>query len=181
MSRANRWKSDSQANAEALDRRERTYSEASGQSFRVSWDWHNREPRDLREATRMVRAAYADEVPARLHNQDLADDGTPKMTPQAEGYIFGSDTAGEARKDEEPIVDFYRTPFRASLHNLTRHSVPRANLIARVAIAGESPVQAAVTVGVPQWCAAIVVEDVLRAFLRNLTDIKVHLPREEAA
>jgi hypothetical protein len=182
--RYNRDLSDSQANAEALARRERTYSEASGVSFRVNWDWHNREPRDLREAVRMARQAYADEVPARLHSHDLADDGTPKMTPQAEGYIFGSETAGEERRTPDeapPALDFYRTPFRACLANLERSSPRRAAIVSHVTIGSLSPVEAAMREGVPTWCAKEVAESTLRAFLRNLTDVKVHLPREDAA
>jgi len=169
----------SKANAEALDRRERTYSDASGVSFRLNWDWHNREPRDLREAVRMVRAAYHDEVPAKLHNQDIADDGTPKMTPQAEGYIFGSPTSGH--DPEKPALDFYRTPFRAALSNLERHNAHRGAIVRHVTIGSTSPSEAAMREGVPAWCAKEVAESTLRAFLRNLSDVKVHLPREGAA
>ena len=35
--------------------------------------------------------------------------------------------------------------------------------------------------GVPVWCAKEVAESTLRAFLRNLTDVKVHLPRADSA
>lgn len=185
--RYNREPSESQINAEALARRERTYSEASGVSFRIRWDWHNREPRDLREAVRMARAAYADEVPTRLHNRDLEDDGTPDMTPQAEGYIFGSATAGEASRSEidQPALDFYRTPCRAAIALLRRQSALRADLVQRVAVGEHRPIDSAVaaamSVGVPRDFAYEVAESTLRAFLRNLTDIKVHLPQEEAA
>jgi hypothetical protein len=90
--------SDAQANAEALARRGSPYTAASGASFSVNWDWHRREPENLREAVRMVRRAYADEVPTKLHDGDeLADDGTPKMTAKAEGYIFGRDDADDAK------------------------------------------------------------------------------------
>jgi hypothetical protein len=90
--------SDAQANAEALARRGLPYSAASGASFRVQWDWHRREPRDLREAVRMVRKAYADEVPTKLHDgpDAIGPDGTPRMTARAEGYIFGDERATDA-------------------------------------------------------------------------------------
>lgn len=182
--RYNREPSEAQANAEALYRRDATYSAASGQSFRVQWDWHNREPKDLREAVRMVRAAYADEVPARLHNRDLADDGTPHMTPQMEGYVFGSETSGSERRVEGeplPALDFYRTPFRAALANLERANPNRGAIVSHVSIGSQSPVEAAMREGVPSWCAKEVAESTLRAFLRNLTDIKVHLPRATEA
>jgi len=181
VSRRPIYKSEAQANAEALARRGRSYSEASGQSFRVRWDWHNREPKDLRECVRMVRAAYADEVPLRMHNQDIAEDGTPKMTPQAEGYIFGSPVAGDSAKGDDPLVDYYRAPFRAALETLDRVNAKHAAVVSHVTVGSQSPIQAAVSEGVPPWCAGIVVEHVLRSFLRNLTDIKVHLPSEHAA
>jgi hypothetical protein len=184
VSKRYRGWSDSQANAEALARREHSYSDASGVSFRLNWDWHNREPKDLREAVRMVRQAYADEVPAKLHNGDLADDGTPKMTPQAEGYIFGREDAGEARRTEDdpaPMLDFYRTPFRAALSHLERTSPPRAAIVQSVSMGSAMPMQATIATGVPAWCAKVVAEDTLRSFLRNLTDVKVHLPREAEA
>ena len=184
----NRGISEAQSNALALERRSAPYSASSGQSFTVAWNYHNREPKDLREAVRMVRAAYADEVPARLHNRDLADDGTPHMTPQAEGYIFGSDTAGEARKVEGeplPALDYYRTPCRAAIANLRRKSPPRAELVHKVAVGEvrpiDSAVQAAIDVGVPRWCAYQVAERTIVDFLRDLTDIKVHLPKETEA
>ena len=180
----NRGISEAQSNALALERRSAPWSAASGQSFTVAWNYHNREPKDLREAVRMVRAAYADEVPGRLHNRDLADDGTPHMTPQAEGYIFGSDTAGETRKvegDPPPAIDYYRTPFRAALEHLRRSSPKRAAIVSHVTIGSQNPADAAIAEGVPPFCAKEVTESTLRAFLRNLTDIKVHLPKEAEA
>jgi hypothetical protein len=180
----NRGISEAQSNALALERRGMPYTAASGQSFTVAWNYHNREPKDLREAVRMARAAYADEVPGRMHNRDLADDGTPKMTPQAEGYIFGSDTSGETRPvegDPAPVLDFYRTPFRAALENLRRSSPKRAAIVAHITIGSQEPGASAITEGVPPWCAKLVAEDTLRSFLRNLTDVKVHLPKEVEA
>jgi hypothetical protein len=56
----------SESQSEALYRRESPYTEASGVSFRVKWDWTKREPRNLRDAGRHDPPAYADEVPTRL-------------------------------------------------------------------------------------------------------------------
>lgn len=185
VSKRYRGISDAQANAEALARRDLTYTEASGQSFTVAWNYHNREPRDLREAVRMLRAAYSDEVPTKLHEAAIGEDGTPRMHPQAEGYIFGSEQAGYERADpetgERPIADFYRTPFRALLAHWERTTSPRAALISRVAIGSQGPMAAAIDLGVPAWCAKVVAEDTLRGFLRSLSDVKLHLPREDQA
>lgn len=182
--RYNRDISDAQANAEALANRGRTYADPNAASFRINWDWHNREPKDLREAVRMVRQAYADETPTRLHEHDLADDGTPRMTPQAEGVIFGSPTSGTERRVEgeaAPAIDFYRTPFRAALAHLERANPPRGAIVSHVSLGSQSPSEAAMREGVPAWCAKEVAESTLRAFLRNLTDVKVHLPNEAEA
>jgi hypothetical protein len=92
--------SESQANAEALMRRSAPYTAASDTSFRVSWDFHRREPADLREAVRMARRAYADEIPQTLHEgpDSIGEGGTPRMTAKAEGYIFGSHSGSDAPK-----------------------------------------------------------------------------------
>jgi hypothetical protein len=178
--------SDAQANAEALYRREHTWTEPSAESFRVQWDWHRREPENLREAVRMVRRAYADEVPTKLHDGDeLADDGTPKMTAKAEGYIFGSETGDDAARDAETgqrdLVGYYHTPFRATLANMGRGdecSRKRAAVVSHVSIGSQGPVEAAMAEGVPAWCAKTVAEDALRSFLRSMTDLRLHVQAE---
>lgn len=162
----------SEAQSDALYRRDHTFTEASRSSFTVSWDWHKREPKDLREAVRMVRQAYADEVPMRLHEgyDAIGEGGTPKMDVRAEGYLFGRDDAGEARPGETPAIDYYRTPFRATL---SRYETHRKAIVEHVAIGSMNPVSAAITEGVPYWCARMVAEDTLRGFLRSLSDVKV--------
>lgn len=174
----------SESQSDALYRRDHTWSDAGRMSATIAWDWHKRQPRGLRDAADMIRRAYADEVPGRLHNRELADDGTPKMTPQAESYIFGSDYAGETPPDVDgntPVLDYYRTPFRAALSRLRGISRPRADLIEKVATGSHQPMQAAIEQGVPPWCAKLVAEDVLFAFMRSLSDLKISLPPEVAA
>ncbi len=174
-------KSAAAQNRQALARREARYEVASSTSIAVAWDYRKREPRDLREVVHAVRTAYADEVPTRLHEgpDSIGEGGVPKMHPAAEGYIFGNDQAGH---DTEAALDFYRTPFRAALANWQYQQPKRAAIVAHVSIGSQGPIQAAVAEGVPQWCARIVAEDTLRAFLRSLTDVKVRLPKRiEAA
>jgi hypothetical protein len=178
VSRADRWKSDSQANADALARRGRSYADPNAASISVQWDYHKRQPRDLRDACRMVRAAYADEVPGRMHNRDIADDGTPKMTPQAEAFIFGNPTRTDAGHDSEdrPLLSYYQTPFRATLANMERGPEPeakRAAIVRHVTIGSQGPQEAAIAEGVPAWCAKSVAWDALSSFLRRLTDVRV--------
>src|SRR3954465_4000340 len=112
MSTTHRGLSDSQANAEALSRRETTYTLASEASVKAVWDFHHREPRGLTEAVNMIRTAYSDEVPMRLHEgyHSIGEGGTPKRDARAEGYIFGHDFAGEAPRDidgQVPALDYY--------------------------------------------------------------------------
>jgi hypothetical protein len=186
-----RGPSEAQINADALARRDAPYTEASGVSFRVAWDWHNREPENLRDAVRMVRKAYADEVPTRLHEgpDSIGDDGTPKMDARAVGYIFGSEQSSDATRDPETgkpadLISYYHAPFRAALEQLQKRGGEgerhRGNIVAHVTIGSQGPVDAAIAEGVPSWCAKQVAEDAIRGFLRTLTDIKVHLPREDA-
>lgn len=175
MSRSYIGPSDAQANAEALARRETPYTAAFDMSVRVAWDWHRREPTDLREAVRMVRRAYSDEVPAKLHegSECIGPDGTPKMTTRAEGYIFGLPQASDKS-------DFYRSPFRAMLDHMEHGDEAnrkRAAIVAHVAIRGQGPQEAAIAEAVPTWCAKIVAEDALRSFLAHLTDLKLEIAK----
>lgn len=184
--------SDAQANAEALARRGAPFSAPSEASFRVAWDYRQREPADLREAVRAVRAAYADEVPTKLHEgcDSIGEGGTPKMTPRAEGYLFGSPGSDDAARNpetgERDAVGYFHSPFRARLDEMTRGdeaSRKRAAIVAHITIGSQGPVTAAIAEGVPSWCAKLVAEDAIRAFLRRLTDIRIHhpLPHSETA
>lgn len=210
--------SDAQANAEALHRRTYTYAPENAESLRVAWDFHRREPKDLREAVHYVRKAYADEVPDKLHEgyDSIGEGGTPKMTARAEGYIFGRPDADDAKRGKcicmdlvkkgrmvehqgegsasaghfddcpanpqnQAMLGYYHTPFRAALANLEHGAEAerkRAAIVAHVTIGSQGPVEAALAEGVPAWCAQLVAEDALRSFLRSLSDIKVHIRRQ---
>jgi hypothetical protein len=177
----------SESQSEALYRRESPYTEASGVSFRVKWDWTKREPRNVNEAVRMVRQAYSDEVPGRLHEgpDAIGEGGTPKMDVRAEAYIFGDDRAGHERPDPEtgelPLVDFYRTPFRAALSAWQANKPAHAAVISAIALGGHGPMQATIDVGVPAPFAMVVADDTLRCFIRAMTDVKLRIPKEDRA
>lgn len=182
MSKRYRGISDAQANAEALARRGAPYAQASQVSFSVAWDYRSRQPQDLREAVRMVRKAYTDEVPAKLHEgyDKIGEGGTPKMTARAEGYLFGSDDASDAGRDPETgqrdVVSYYYTPFRACLTSMERgdeSSRKRAAIVSHVTIGQQGPQEAALAEGVPAWCAKTVAEDAIRSFLRRLSDVRI--------
>jgi len=184
MSRAYRGISEPQANAEALARRDTPYTVASEISFQVKWDMHRREPEDLREAVFMARKAYSDEVPDKLHENALADDGTPRMTAKAQGYIFGGHTSSDGKAGEVEMVSYFHTPFRATLERM-QHGVEaqrkRAAIVSHITIGSQPPGEAAMVEGVPSWAAKVVAEDALRTFLRGMSDMKVHARRSQEA
>ena len=171
--------SEAQANALALERRSAPYSASSGQSFTVAWNYHNRTPTTLSEAVNMIRQAYADEVPLRLHEgyDSIGEGGTPQMHQRFVSYLDDADDAGTTRGE---ALDFMKTPFRGTLAS---YEPNRRRVIEAVAIGSKGPVQAVVAEGVPAWCARIVAEDTLFGFLRNLSDVKVAIAkrRSEAA
>ena len=178
-------KSDAQANAEALARRESSYAEASAVSFTMSWDWYRRAPTDLRSAVAQVRGAYRAEVPIRLHEgfEQLAPDGTPRMTARAEGYIFGNPQGDDAGRDPETgqrdLTGYYFTPFRATLDRLARGNDTDAavsRIVSRITIGGQGAKEAVIAEGVPVWAASLVAYPALRHFLMSLSDIKLHPP-----
>ena len=180
MSRSYHGKSDSQANADALERRAAPFAPENRTSAGMAYDWRRRQaPRDLRDAVRLVRKAYQDEVPTKLHESGLADDGTPAMTAKAEAYIFGSATWTDAGKGESPLVSYFLTPFRATLDGMERHpsesTRKRAAIVRHVTIGSQAPEQAALIEGVPSWCSRLVAFDALTTFLRCLSDVKVNV------
>ena len=172
--------SEAQANAEALVRRGSPYTAASEMSFRLKWDHHRREPRDLREAVSMVRRAYADEVPSKLHKgTDNAEGlfGAPGFTPQAARYIFDNPDGS----DSPDALSYYHSPFRAHLDVMSRGNEAerkRAAVVSHVTIGSQGPQEAAIKEGVPTWCAKVVAEDALRGFLRGLSDMKLNMRAE---
>jgi hypothetical protein len=176
--------SDSQANAEALVRRSAPYSAAHDASFRLQWDVHKREPDNLRDAVRKCRRAYADEVPDKLHDSVIGDDGAPRMNARAVGYIFGSGSADDASRNpetgEHDLQGFYYTPFRAALERMSHGADTErvyAAIVQSVTVGGQGPREAALLAGVqPDCLAKSVALMAMRAFLRSMTDIRVHEP-----
>lgn len=176
--------SDAQANADALARRGAPYSEPSRASFTLAWDWHRREPHDLRDAVRMARRAYADEVPPKLHDgpDHIGDDGTPRMTAKANGYIFGDPQASD-RTDPDQLVSYYHSPFRATLDRMAHGDATQARwarIVGHVTVGSQGPYEAAVREQAHPLDAKDVAERALRAFLHAMTDMKLHVPTEVA-
>jgi hypothetical protein len=146
-------------------------------SVAVAWNVREREPRDLRQAVRFVRAAWINETPIRLTEgfESVGPDGNPRFHPEAERFIFGPP---DDLEDDEPgaAIRYRLTPFRATLDTFEngddkmRH---QANLIRRVTAGEMLPGAAAIAEGVPAWAAKDVAEHALRAFLACMTDVVV--------
>jgi len=183
VSRSYRTLSDSQANAEALARRSSPYSAASETSFRIQWTNKHREVDNLGDAVRVVRRAYADEVPDKLHDSAIGEDGTPRMNARAVGYIFGDPRSDDAGKDpetgERDMMGYHFTPFRACLATMQHGSDQQrvyAAIVSSITIGGQGPREAALSAGVkPEAMAKGVALMALRSFLRSLTDVRLHI------
>lgn len=176
--------SEAQANADALIRRGTPYVTDHQATTARLWDWQRRSPRNLREAVRVIRQAYADEVPGRMTEgyDSIGEDGTPRFAPQAEAYIFGREDSTTGQKGD--VLAFYRTPFRATLAHMERGAEPeqkRAAIVRHVTIGSRGPKEAAIAEGVPDWCAGTVAEQAIRAFIARLSDVRIDTRHTEPA
>lgn len=141
--------SQSKANAEALDRRSRTYADENAYSLRYSQDRVRFRPVGLAPLSRWARSEYRHEPNIRLHTRDTADDGAPAMSGQAQAFLgmtygeFGGilfDRAADptdwtsvaCQRNEE---GYYVTPMRCTLARIDK-SNPDDTPILEAAIHG---------------------------------------------
>lgn len=176
-------KSDSQANAEALARRGTTYADEHAASWQVRFNRPSHETRSLRDLVRDLRRAYADEVPSRIHVHETDAGGDPAWSPEFTRYITAGDGATDRR--DAGTTEIYVTPFRACLDTMSRATDPssqkRATLVQLCIVGDASPIEAAMAMGVPAWCAKVVAKDALEVFMRRLSDIRLDLRTERVA
>jgi len=175
-------KSDAQANAEALARRSSTYADEHAASWQVRFNRPSHERRSLRDLVRDLRRAYADEVPSRMHVHDVDGGGTPALSPEFKAYLYGSDTATD--RHDDGTTEVFVTAFRAALLAMFGHSpamAQRGKLVEAVVITGLGPLDAAIALGVPDWCAKDVAEKSLDIFWKRLSDVKLDLREQPAA
>jgi hypothetical protein len=67
--------------------RSEPYSDSHRASTRAKGDRVNNRPHGLRALLRWAGREWALEVPARLHDRDIADDGAPDHTPEAKRFL----------------------------------------------------------------------------------------------
>jgi hypothetical protein len=160
---------------------DRPYTEAHRNSYALKME-RTKPPRP-RELLHLLRKAYADEVPSRLHVHDTDAGGDPAWSPEFTRYLTGSDFATDTR--DPGSVEVYTDPFRACMagmqqspHEGTRR---RAAIVFRAVVAGEDLVTAAMCEGAPEWDAPACGARALELFWVRLSDIRLDLRRTETA
>lgn len=167
----------SESQSRAVYDRETPYSEAHRNSYTLKME--RTQPPRLRELVRMLRKAYADEVPSRIHSRDTDAGGDPAWSPEFTRYLTGSDWATD--KDD----DTYTTPVRACYSAMSRSSSEgtrrRAAIVFRVVVAGTDPAEAAMIEGAPEWDASACARRALELFWTRLSDVRLDLRKTETA
>ena len=171
----------SEAQSRAVYERETPYTEAHNNSYTLKMQ-RDRPPRP-RELLHLLRRAYTDEVPSRIHSRDTDAGGDPAWSPEFTRYLTGSDFGTDTRDDGSTEV--YTTPFRAcmaamgsSAHEGTRR---RASIVFRAVVAGEDLMTAAMREGAPEWDAPACGARALELFWSRLSDVRLDLRKTETA
>lgn len=171
----------SEAQSRALYERETPYTEAHRNSYALKMQ-RDRPPRP-RELLHLLRKAYADEVPSRIHSRDTDAGGDPAWSPEFTRYLTGSDFTTDVR--DPGSTEVYLAPFRACMaamgrspHEATRR---RAAIVFRAVVAGEDLATAAMCEGSPEWDAPACGARALELFWTRLSDIRLDLRRTETA
>ena len=130
-------------------------------------------PAKLADYLRWLQDGYAAEAPARLHDRDTADDGTPDMTGQAKGYLGFSQTDEPndwqklaCRRDDSGA---YLTPMRCAIGRLP---ADRRQFVRELAVNLFTPTDVSRANGIPDWCAG----DVMYRSLTMLWDLYQDVP-----
>lgn len=132
-------------------------------SARVKGDRIASKPPTLPLLHRWLTDGYTLEAPGRLHDRDIADDGAPDHTPEAKRYIGFTQ---QREPNDWPLVDrhldadgFYQTPMRAAISRVK--DPDRRTLLGGLACNLLTPLDVTRSMGIPDWCAGIVMWDVL--------------------
>lgn len=171
----------SEAQSTALYQRETPYTEAHRNSWSLKMQ-RTRPPRP-RELLHLLRQAYADEVPARIHSHDTDGGGDPAWSPEFTRYLTGSDFSTD--RNDVGTTEVYATPFRACMASMSRSAHEgtrrRAAIVFRAVVAGDDLSTAAMIEGSPEWDAPACGARALELFWTRLSDIRLDLRQTETA
>lgn len=168
-------KSEAQANAEALARRESTWTAAHAATWEARFD-RGTPPADLRPIVIELRRAYRDEVPQTLHKHAVDDGGMPAYSGEFAAFLYASPSA----TDEE---GWYRTPVRRALAAMTRSEEEATRQMGRIAahvtVGGDSPEDAVSREigGLHPWAARAIAHRALTVFWKRCVDVRLDLGR----
>lgn len=173
--------SEAQANAEALARREATWTAAHAATWEARFD-RGTPPATLRELVITLRRAYRDEMPQTLHKHAVDDGGTPAYSGEFAAFLYGSVAATE----EDGT---YRTPVRRCLRSMLASSTADAaafqmgRIAGRVIVGGETPADAVDhETGISEpWIARAIAERALLVFWKRCADVRLDLGRTVTA
>ncbi len=177
-----RYKSDSQANAEALDRRSRAYADEHAESWQVRFGPPVAELSTRALVARLLENLEA-ETPMKLHEgpDHIDAGGVPAMTHAFEAHLDSRPNSVMGKPEAESImVGTYRRPMAAAVDSMLRsHGRQRwwGLIVKRVLYQSESPVQAAINEGSHPYEAARTANEALAEALRRWTPDKMNLRR----
>jgi hypothetical protein len=179
-------KSDSQANAEALARRTRTYADEHATSWQVRFGTPAHEL-STRALLARLEENLAAETPVKLHEgpDHIDEGGVPAMTNAFLSHLDSRPNSTVGKPDREAIITgTYRRPMAAAVESMTRCQGKVAwwgRIVVRVLYQGEQPVQAAIAEGSHQYEAARTANEALAEALRRWTPDKMNLAKRDRA
>lgn len=173
-----RYKSDAQANAEAMIRRELPYSEPHEASWTARFGGIDR-PMTTKVLIAELLRCLGEQTPDRLHEgpDHIDEGGVPAMTGAFLGYLASSDTSSNA-------VDEYRKPLHAALRYMKANPGKHrwwARIAERIILASEPPVLAAMAEGSHEYEAARTANEALSELYRRITPEKMYLGKTTTA
>jgi hypothetical protein len=180
------YKSDAQANAEALARRTTSYADEHAASWQVRFGAPTHELSTKALVARITENLEA-ETPERLHEgpDHIDAGGVPAMTAAFLAYLGSSRTATVEKPDPDGIVvGTYRRPQAAAIESMLRCTGKVAwwgRIVVRVIYGGEIAAAAAIAEGSHPYEAKRTANEALGEALRRWTPDKMHLAKRSSA
>lgn len=181
-----RYKSDSQANAEALARRTSTYADEHAASWQIRFGEPTHQL-STRALLARLEENLAAETPVKLHEgpDHIDAGGVPAMTHAFQAHLDSRPNSTLGKPDHDAIITgTYRRPMAAAVESMLRCPGKVAwwgRIVERVLYGGEIPVEAAKAEGSHAYEAARTANEALSEALRRWTPDKMNLAKREQA